>query len=251
MLRFIHTRFHLGVSSCSHPPFSLIISHGGATIVRRPPPVTKPNQTNPQPKKKKTRRVGFFGMTLLYSSPDPSFCFVVVVVVMGSVGCLVGLLGEEVLLEQDAELLAEGLELLEVLLVLALVLDLGFDACVGGSVFLCGVVGGMVWHTLKDADGGGVVVDTSCGAESGREDRGGGDQVVGEGVVQVTLGGGVRVSFVVEVGGRGGDVIPGARKHPGRCRIPSRTCPRAMPVRDLVSSFLMGVPVVQGRERIC
>lgn len=109
---------------------------------------------------------------------------------MGSVGCLVGLLGEEVLLEQDAELLAEGLELLEVLLVLALVLDLGFDACVGGSVFLCGVVGVMVWHTLKDADGGGVVVDTSCGAESGREDRGGGDQVVGEGVVQVALGGG-------------------------------------------------------------
>lgn len=132
MLRFIHTRFHLGVSSCSHPPFSLIISHGGATIVRRPPPVAKPNQTNPQPKKKKRGEWGSFGMTLLYSSPDPSFCFVVVVVVMGSVGCLVGLLGEEVLLEQDAELLAEGLELLEVLLVLALVLDLGFDACVGG-----------------------------------------------------------------------------------------------------------------------
>lgn len=56
---------------------------------------------------------------------------------MGSV-CLVGLLGVEVLLEQDAELLAEGLELLEVLLVLALVLDLGFDACEATSVFFCG-----------------------------------------------------------------------------------------------------------------
>lgn len=102
----------------------------------------------------------------------------------------------------------------------------------------------MIWHTLKDADGSGVVVDTSCGAKSGREDGGGGDQVVGKGVVQVALGGeGCSVSLVVEVGGRrgrGGDVIPGARKHPGRCRIPSRTCPRAMPVRILVSSFLWG-----------
>lgn len=62
-----------------------------------------------------------------------------------------------------------------------------------------------MWHTLKDADGSGVVVDTSCSAESGREDRGGGDQVVGKGVVQVALGGGgVSVSLVAEVGGRGG-----------------------------------------------
>lgn len=61
-----------------------------------------------------------------------------------------------------------------------------------------------MWHTLKDADGSGVVVDTSCSAESGREDRGGGDQVVGKGVVQVALGGGgVSVSLAAEVGGRG------------------------------------------------
>lgn len=39
------------------------------------------------------------------------------------------LLGVQVLLEQDAELLAQGLELSEVLLVLLLVLDLGLDAC--------------------------------------------------------------------------------------------------------------------------
>lgn len=39
------------------------------------------------------------------------------------------MLGVEVLLEGDAELLAEGLELLEVLVVLALGVDLGLDAC--------------------------------------------------------------------------------------------------------------------------
>ena len=39
------------------------------------------------------------------------------------------LLGEQVLLQQDAELLAQGLELVEVLLVLLLVLDLGLDTC--------------------------------------------------------------------------------------------------------------------------
>ena len=41
---------------------------------------------------------------------------------------LVRLLGEEVLLELDAELLPYRLELLDVLVVLALVLDLGLDA---------------------------------------------------------------------------------------------------------------------------
>lgn len=44
---------------------------------------------------------------------------------------LVLLLGVDVLLERDAELFPQGLELLEVLLVLALVLDLGLDACFG------------------------------------------------------------------------------------------------------------------------
>lgn len=53
------------------------------------------------------------------------------------------LLGVQVLLELDAELLAQGLELGQVLLVLLLVLDLGLDACcvhAGGSAnrqFLC------------------------------------------------------------------------------------------------------------------
>jgi hypothetical protein len=61
------------------------------------------------------------------------------------------LLGEEVLLELDAELLAQALELVEVLLVLALVLDLGLDA-------------------LEDADGSGIVVDSSGGLEGGDDD---------------------------------------------------------------------------------
>ena len=45
------------------------------------------------------------------------------------------LLGVQVLLKDDSELLAERLELVEVLLVLALVLNLGLDSCGGkGSV---------------------------------------------------------------------------------------------------------------------
>lgn len=44
-------------------------------------------------------------------------------------GNLGGLLRVQVLLELDAELFAQGLELVQVLLVLALVLDLGLDAC--------------------------------------------------------------------------------------------------------------------------
>lgn len=42
-------------------------------------------------------------------------------------------------------------------------------------------------HTLEDADGGSKVVDTTGGLQSGGDDGGGGNQVVGEGVVEVTL----------------------------------------------------------------
>lgn len=42
-------------------------------------------------------------------------------------------------------------------------------------------------HTLEDAHGGGVVVDAAGGAQRGGDDGRGGDQVVGEGVVQVAL----------------------------------------------------------------
>ena len=45
-------------------------------------------------------------------------------------------LGVDLLLEGDAELRAEGLELIKVLLVLGLVLDLGLDSCLGGGGML-------------------------------------------------------------------------------------------------------------------
>lgn len=47
------------------------------------------------------------------------------------------LLGVKVLLQGNAELLTEGLQLLEVLLVLALGVDLGLDAC-GVMWLVCG-----------------------------------------------------------------------------------------------------------------
>jgi hypothetical protein len=81
---------------------------------------------------------------------------------------LFGLLGVQVLLQHDAELLAQGLELVQVLLVLAVVLDLGLNA-------------------LEDADGGGKVVHSAGSLEGGSDDRGGGDEIVGKGVVQVAL----------------------------------------------------------------
>lgn len=77
-------------------------------------------------------------------------------------------LGVQVLLQRHAKLLAQGLELLEVLVVLPLVLNLGLDA-------------------LEDADGGGEVVNPPGGLEGSSDDRGGGDKVVGEGVVEVAL----------------------------------------------------------------
>ena len=83
---------------------------------------------------------------------------------------LLGLLRVEFLLQQNAELLLQRLQFVKVLLVLALVLDLGLDA-------------------LEDSHGGGVVVDSSRGLEGGLYNGGGGDEVVGEGVVQVALDG--------------------------------------------------------------
>jgi hypothetical protein len=59
-------------------------------------------------------------------------------------------------------------QLIEVSLVLPLVLDLLAD-------------------TLEDANGGGIVVDLAGGAECGVDDLGGGDEVVGEAVVEASL----------------------------------------------------------------
>lgn len=83
------------------------------------------------------------------------------------VTCLL-LAGVELFPESNAELLAERVEGLEVLLVLLLVLDLGLDA-------------------LEDANSGGEVVDAAGSLQGSSEDLNGRDKVVGEAVVEVTL----------------------------------------------------------------
>ena len=45
-----------------------------------------------------------------------------------------------------------------------------------------------IWgRTFKDADGSGEVVDTTGSAEGSNDHGWGGDEIVGEGIVQVTL----------------------------------------------------------------
>ena len=83
-------------------------------------------------------------------------------------GSLLGLLRVQLLLQQDAEFVLQGLQLGKVFLVLALVLDLGLDA-------------------LENSYGGGVIVDPSRGLEGGLDNGRRGDEIVGEGVVQVAL----------------------------------------------------------------
>lgn len=80
------------------------------------------------------------------------------------------LFGEQLLLQEDAELLAHGFELLQVLLVLALVLDLGLDACVCAATLVQVLRGPRIElihcmgePTLEDTDGGGVVVHPAGG----------------------------------------------------------------------------------------
>jgi hypothetical protein len=73
-------------------------------------------------------------------------------------------------------------------------------------------------HTLEDSDSRGEVVDTPGSAESGGDDGGGGNEIVGEAVVQVTL-----CSSQMHVLAKSEDAaqvvsprssnVPGARKH--------------------------------------
>lgn len=77
-------------------------------------------------------------------------------------------LGEEILLESDAKILSNLLESVKVCLVLRLVVNLVFE-------------------TLEDTDGSGVVVDSSASLESLLDHRGGGDKIVSEAVVQDSL----------------------------------------------------------------
>lgn len=99
------------------------------------------------------------------------------------------LLGVELFPEGDAQLLAQTLELLKVLLVLFLVLDLGLDACNIGlaMVQLQMDTFSDVLRTLENTNSGGEVVDTASSLQSRREDLDGGNEIVGEAVVQVAL----------------------------------------------------------------
>ena len=112
--RFDSTSVHL--SLC--PPIS---SHSGLIL---PPPVAKPNQLKQDDGLGSSLNVH---PGMIHSLPNAVPYF------SGRINDLVGRLGVHLLLEHDAELLAQGLELLEVLLVLALVLDLGLDAYEGVS----------------------------------------------------------------------------------------------------------------------
>jgi hypothetical protein len=103
--------------------------------------------------------------------------------------------GEEVLLEHNAELFPDALQLLEVLGVLALVLDLCVDACAGvlvldpvcALVSLRGLRACREKRTLEYPDGSREVVDAPGGSEGSDDNAGRGDKIVGESVVQVTL----------------------------------------------------------------
>lgn len=76
--------------------------------------------------------------------------------------------GKQLLLEVDAQLLSNVLQLLQVGLVLRVVLNL-------------------VLQGLEGSDSGGVVIDTSARLQRLLDDNGRGDQVIGEAVVQDSL----------------------------------------------------------------
>lgn len=96
--------------------------------------------------------------------------------------------GVKVLFQLDAQLLAQGRELLEVLLVLLLILDLGLDTCwkpvsISRDTCVCVCLCRWTLRTLEDPHGGGEVVDPPGGLKCGGADAGRGDKIVGEGVV--------------------------------------------------------------------
>lgn len=104
----------------------------------------------------------------------------------------------QVVPQGDAKLFPYRLELLQVLVVLALVLNFGSDGCgedetltIGPMLTHRGPGRGQCeeveGHTLEYSHGGGKVIDPPGGPEGGGDDGGRGDQVVGEGVVEVAL----------------------------------------------------------------
>jgi hypothetical protein len=76
------------------------------------------------------------------------------------------LIGIQLLAQGDTELLSQTVHVLQILLVLILVLDLGLDACVSVSGGKRGP-GRQAAQTFEDAHGGGEVVDATGGLEGG------------------------------------------------------------------------------------
>lgn len=76
------------------------------------------------------------------------------------------------------------------MLVLLLVLNLGLDAYGRESISSCSckfdATEGIA-HTLENPDGGGEVVDAASSLQGGGKNLNGGNEIVGEAVVQVTL----------------------------------------------------------------
>lgn len=96
----------------------------------------------------------------------------------------------ELLLGLNAKLGLEGSKLLHVLLV----------ESIGAGLDL---------ETLKDADGGRVVVDAAGGLEGSLDDGGGGDEIVTESVVQATLELEEVINVVKELNETLGEVLKG------------------------------------------
>lgn len=99
-------------------------------------------------------------------------------------------------------------------------------------------------HTFEDTDSSAKVVDPSGGLEGSGDDRGGGDEIVGEGVVEVALISdqpksydfpfAVRLRVWAKHQAKGkpaaapwGAYLPEARKCPELHQTPSRICTRA------------------------
>lgn len=100
--------------------------------------------------------------------------------------------GVQVLLEVDAQLFPHGLQLFQVLVVLAVVLHLGLDAC-GKDFRQLGLIIPLICGsdtlrlTLEYPHCSGKVVDPAGGAQSGGDDRWRGHKIVRERVVEVAL----------------------------------------------------------------
>lgn len=79
-----------------------------------------------------------------------------------------------------------------------------------------------IGHTFENADSSSKVVDSPSSLEGSGDDSGRGDEIVGEGVVEVALKNDLSKSY--DIWSHGGLGVPGARKRPGQRQTPSRIC---------------------------